>query len=263
MRMALESDARKRLSQPRLDEIMRRLGREQRLSVKDLQEDFQVSDETIRRDLKLLEEQGRLRRVHGGAILPRMTEEQPIDVRNRIKRREKAAIARLAAHVIQEGMSIFLDTGTTTLALAHRLVQFRELTVVTNSLNIATMVSRGSENRVVIVPGTIRRNDNAVIGHGSLEWTAGYFYDIAFMGIAGVDVEQGFTDYEEDEAELRRVLIRQAARRIILVDDSKFGRRAHVRTAPLSEVDTIITNAPLPEDFEEKFRAAEVEIIHD
>src|SRR5699024_10148234 len=129
MRMALEPDDRKRLSQPRLDEIMHRLGREQQLSVKDLQEDFHVSDETIRRDLKLLEEQGRLRRVHGGAILPRMTEEQPIDVRNRIKRREKATIARLAAHLIQEGMSVFLDTGTTTLALANRLTQFRELTV--------------------------------------------------------------------------------------------------------------------------------------
>src|SRR5476651_2769318 len=122
------------LNQPRLDEIMLLLTQHQRVKASDLAQALFVSEETIRRDFKYLEEAGKLRRIHGGAILPRLNEEQPLQVRSRIKTQAKIALAACAAQMVQEGMAVFLDTGTTTLALAQRLTAFSSLRVVTNSL---------------------------------------------------------------------------------------------------------------------------------
>ena len=141
------------LSQPRFDEIMRRLTLQQRVSVLELAEALHVSDETIRRDLKGLEELGKLRRIHGGAILANTCAEQPPEVRSRIKPQEKARIAQQALGLIRDGMSVFLDTGTTTQALAARLDRFGSLNLFTNSIDIAQLVNQTSDNRVTLVPG--------------------------------------------------------------------------------------------------------------
>lgn len=251
------------LSQPRLDEIMKLLRLDRRVSVADLVDKLQVSDETIRRDLKLLEEQGELRRVHGGAILPKLTEEQPIDVRGRIKQREKARLAQYAAGFIHEGMSVFLDTGTTTLALAQRLIQYHNLAVVTNSLDIAQALVSKSENKVTILPGDIRRNDNAIVGYSAVKAASWRYYDVAFLGIAAIDITQGFMDYEEDEAAIRRAVIEQSGKSMILADDSKFGRKTHIRTCAISDVDTVITNKKPKAEYLRCFSEAGVEIVYE
>src|SRR5258708_1320054 len=176
------------LNQPRLDEILRHLSQQQRVKSLDLATSFGVSEETIRRDFKFLEGLGKLRRVHGGAILPRLNEEQPLQVRNRIKTQAKVALAACAAQLVQDGMAVFLDTGTTTLALAQRLTEFKRLRVVTNSLDIAQLIAHHSDNDVVVTPGDLRRNDNALIGPHTLEFAGQFHYDIAFMGIGGIDL---------------------------------------------------------------------------
>jgi len=109
------------INQPRLDEIKRQLSSEKRVRVTELAQRFVVSEETIRRDLKYLEEQGVLRRVHGGAILPVPSEEQPLQIRSRIRPRAKTRIGQLASGLVEEGMALFLDNGTSTLALAQQL----------------------------------------------------------------------------------------------------------------------------------------------
>ncbi len=250
------------INQPRLDEIKRVLSSDKRVRVTELAQRFVVSEETIRRDLKYLEEQGLLRRVHGGAILPVPNEEQPLQIRSRIKPRAKVRIGQLGSELVEEGMALFLDTGTSTLALAHQLTRFSRLKVFTNSLDIGTLLTQQSDCAVTMVPGRVRRNDNALIGPHALAFAQQFHYDIAFMGIGAVDLEHGFMDYEEPEALLRRVLTRHSRQSVILADEGKFGLRTFVNTLPFSAVDTLVTNAPPPASFVASLENAHVNILH-
>jgi len=250
------------LNQPRLDEIMRLITLHQRVKAAELAVSMHVSEETIRRDLKHLEETGRLRRIHGGAILPKPNEEQPLQVRNRIQTKAKTRLAACAAEQVQEGMALFLDTGTTTLALAQQLTRFSGLRVVTNSLDIGLLLTQHSDNQVLMTPGDIRRNDNALIGSHTLAFAAQFHYDIAFMGIGAIDLELGLMDYEESEAHLRRTLTAHCRRSVILADDAKFGHRTFINTLPFSAVDTLVTNRPPSAEFIRCLESAYVELVN-
>ncbi len=248
------------ISQPRLDEIKRLIATYKRVRVAELAQLFIVSEETIRRDLNYLEEQGQLRRIHGGAILPVPNEEQPLQIRSRIKPRAKAKIAELAAQLVNDGMALFLDTGTSTLALAHQLTGFERLKVITNSLDIASVLTQQSDNQVMLTPGTVRRNDNALIGAHTLEFSRQFHYDIAFMGIGAIDLQLGFMDYEEPEALLRRVLVKHCRRSVILADEGKFGQRTFINTLPFSAITTLVTNCLPNENYLAEMENQHVEI---
>ncbi|EPK9176606.1 MULTISPECIES: DeoR/GlpR family DNA-binding transcription regulator [Enterobacterales] len=249
-------------NQPRLDEIQRILSHEKRVRVSELADKFVVAEETIRRDLRYLEERGVLRRVHGGAILPVASEEQPLQIRSRIKPRAKIRIGELASGLIEEGMALFLDTGTSTLALAQQLKRFSGLKIITNSMDIAVLLTQQSENAVTLTPGRVRRIDNALIGPHTLEFARQFHYDIAFMGIGAVDRENGFMDYEEPEALLRRVLSTHCRQSVILADEGKFGLRTYVKTLPFSAVNTLVTNALPSADFVASLENEHVNILY-
>jgi DeoR family glycerol-3-phosphate regulon repressor len=247
----------------RHEDILARLRVESRVFVSELAEGLRVSEETIRRDLQEIETEGLLRRIHGGAILPKLNQEQPILVRSKLFQREKAKIATLATRFVAEGMSLFLDTGTTTLVLARRLVSLHSLSVATNSLDIALLLGRNQTLKVTVTPGTVRPNDNALVGYRTIEHAEQYFFDIAFMGIAAIDKDRGFMDYEEDEAQLRRTLIRQSRVSVFLADHSKFGRIANVRTCGIGAVDKVISDRRPPEAFAKRFAEERTEVIHE
>ncbi|HIA8324451.1 DeoR/GlpR family DNA-binding transcription regulator [Klebsiella variicola] len=250
------------INQPRLDEIKRQLSSEKRVRVTELAQRFVVSEETIRRDLKYLEEQGVLRRVHGGAILPVPSEEQPLQIRSRIRPRAKTRIGQLASGLVEEGMALFLDNGTSTLALAQQLTRFSRLKVLTNSLDIAGLLTQQSDNHITLTPGRVRRNDNALIGPHTLAFAQQFHYDIAFMGIGALDLNFGFMDYEEPEALLRRVLSRHCRHSVILADEGKFGLRTFVKTLPFGAVNTLVTNALPPASFIASLENEHVNILH-
>ncbi len=250
------------LNQPRLDEIMLMLTQYQRVKASDLAQALFVSEETIRRDFKYLEEAGKLRRIHGGAILPRLNEEQPLQVRTRIKAQAKTRMAACAAKLVSEGMVLFLDTGTSTLALAQQLIGFSQLRIITNSLDIAQLITQQSSNQVLVVPGDVRRNDNALIGAHTLEFVRQFHYDIAFMGIGAVDLQLGFMDYQEPEALLRRTLTQHCLRSVILADDAKFGHRTFINTLPFSAITTLVTNRPPSAEFATCLEHAHVDILY-
>ncbi|EPM96655.1 DeoR family transcriptional regulator, partial [Pseudomonas syringae pv. actinidiae ICMP 18804] len=129
------------------------------------------------------------------------------------KPRAKAGIATCAAQLVTEGMAIFVDTGTSTLALAQQLTRFSQLKIITNSLDIAQLISHQSDNQVLVAP------------LHTLDFARQFHYDIAFMGIGGIDLDLGLMDYQEPEAMLRRTLVRHCARSVVLADDGKFGHR--------------------------------------
>ncbi len=251
------------LNQPRLESIMRLLVQQQRVKASDLAHLLFVSEETIRRDFKYLEEEGRLRRIHGGAILPRSSEELPLQERSRLKPRAKAGIAACAARLVTEGMAIFLDTGTSTLSLAQQLTTFSQLKVITNSLDIAQLISHQSDNQVLVAPGRCGgRTDNALIGPHTLEFARQFHYDIAFMGIGGIDLDLGLMDYQEPEAMLRRTLVRHCTRSVILADDGKFGHRTFINTLPFAAITTLVTNRALSAEFATRLEKDHVDTLY-
>jgi DeoR family transcriptional regulator, glycerol-3-phosphate regulon repressor len=247
------------LTDHRHQEILARLHGAGRVGVADAASHLRVSEETIRRDLKLMEARGLLRRIHGGAVPSRLDQDRPLHERGKTNAREKARVAAIAEGLVRDGMSIFIDTGTTTLALARRLVQ-RNLTLTTNSIDIALLIGAGP-SRVNLTPGTLRPKDSALVGYETVAYARRYFFDIAFMGISACDLDRGWMDYEEHESVLRRTLVGQARRRVILADSGKFGRQANLCTFDLSEPLSVVTDRPPPPPFRERFARHEIDLV--
>lgn len=247
------------LTDHRHEEILAQLTQTGRVGVTSIAAALDVSDETIRRDLKTLEERGLLRRIHGGAVLPRLDQERPLVERSQLNSREKGRVAALAEGLVHDGMSIFVDTGTTTLAFARRLPT-RKLTVTTNSVDIALLLA-DSPVRVNLTPGTLRPKDKALVGYETVDYARRHFFDLAFMGIAACDAAQGWMDYEEHESVLRRTLRGQTRRAVLLADSRKFGRQANLRTFALTTPLTVVTERPPPAPFAEAFARHDIEIL--
>ncbi|MGA1805130.1 DeoR/GlpR family DNA-binding transcription regulator [Rhizobium sp. HT1-10] len=248
------------MGEHRLGEILHSLRSEGRVAVAKLATTLSVSEETIRRDLAELERRSLLRRVHGGAVPPRLDQEQPLIERGKHNMRSKARVGELAETLLSEGMSIFLDTGTTTLAFARRLVG-KNITVTTNSIDIALLLGQ-SLARINLTPGALRTKDNALVGYETIAYVGRYFYDMAFMGIGGCDISLGWMDYEEHESTLRQAMRGRARRRVMLADFGKFDRQAYLKTFGLEEPLTVVCDRPPPQHFQQEFALHEVDILH-
>jgi DeoR family glycerol-3-phosphate regulon repressor len=248
------------MSEHRYQEILTRLRDNGRVSVTPLAKLLSVSEETVRRDLKELEQSGMLRRIYGGAVPPRLDVERPVTERGKVNVRGKARVAEIAMPLVEDGMSVFIDSGTTTVAFARRLIG-RNVTVTTNSIDIALLLGT-SVTRVNLTPGMLRGKDNALVGYETLSYARRFFYDAAFMGIAACDLNHGWMDYEEHESNLRGVLKLQTRLSVILADIDKFGREAYLNTFPITEKVTVVCDRAPPAPFKEIFAEHDIEIIH-
>lgn len=246
----------------RLKLILDRLKQEQRVNVNQLAEQLQVSQESIRRDLKELESRGHARRVYGGAVLDQQESDQPFAERLRVGGREKARIGEAAAVLVQDGMKVFIDTGTTTLACLKHLENRKDLTIVSNSIAVAAHFFHVPEASVRVLGGRMRSDYQATYGHETVAALKEHFFDLAIIAISAVHIERGFMDFGEDEAILRRIARAQAKRSVIVADSSKFGRLGSIHTLGLNEIDAVITTDGIAKEFSDKFIQSNVEIIH-
>lgn len=248
------------ITEQRLRLILSELQRHGRVGVNALSDGLGVSTETIRRDLKELEARGEARRVYGGAVVDRKTE-QPFAERRRVQALQKARIGAAAAALVTEGMSIFVDTGTTTLAFAQHVVDRTDLRVHTNSIDVADALAHNPQAQVTVVGGTLVPMFKALFGPATLEAVARERFDLAVMSIGTLHPDHGFMDRGEDEATLRRLVRRRADRSVMLVDSSKFGRLGPIATFALGEIDVLVTDAPLKGGFADLLRDAKVQVI--
>ena len=246
----------------RREAILSRIDSEHRVSVMELAEELRVTDETIRRDLKELEAEGALRRVYGGAIPVARINDKPIAERGQLHSKEKGTIAGLASEQISDETTIFLDTGSTTLALARRLSGFSNVKLYTNSLQIVEVARDHHGITIQLTPGRLRKVEQDLVGYDTISYIQQFCFDVAFMGIAAVDIEHGFMDFGEDEARIRQSLIKHARRQIFLADSGKFGKSANVVTAPFSADQIVITEQKLKGDYSTRLSDAGVEVIH-
>lgn len=224
-------------------ETARTLGR---VEVTELAKELSVTPETVRRDLTALERRGVVRRVHGGAIpVERLGFEPAVADRETQYAVQKDRIAKAALEELPDGGSIVLDAGTTTARMAQLLPDDRELTVVTHSIPVASALMNRSNITLHLLGGVVRPRTLAAVGDWTRAQAAEFFADVAFMGTNGVSVERGLTTPDVAEAAVKRALIGAARRTVVLADHTKFGREDFSRVAPLSAVDTIITDIGL------------------
>ena len=246
----------------RQQEILRRAREDGRVEVKDLAEALDVTPETVRRDLTLLERRGLLRRMHGGAIpVERLGIEPAVADREHRMAGQKERIAKAALDELPEGGSIILDAGTTTIRLAELLPTDRELTVVTHGLPHAMLLSARPNLTVHLLGGTIRARTLAGVGSWVERALGEVFADVAFVGTNGITVERGLTTPDLAEARVKRALIGAARRTVVLTDHTKFGLIDFAQVAGLEAIDTVITDTGLEPELVDEVEAAGPRVV--
>jgi len=227
-----------------------------RVEVATLAEDLDVTTETIRRDLKVLERHGLLRRVHGGAIpVERLGFEPGLAARDAVLTAEKERIAKAALAELPAEGSILLDAGTTTARLAEALPLDRELVVLTNGLPIAMSLAGRPNLTVLLVGGRVRGRTLAAVDSWALHALGDSYVDVAFIGTNGVSVERGLTTPDTTEAAVKRAMIGAARRTVLLADHTKVGNDHLARFADLDDVDVVITDSGIEPDDAERLRS--------
>jgi DeoR family transcriptional regulator of aga operon len=216
------------------------------VQVAPLAERYGVSMQTIRKDLHFLAERGVAERSYGGAISAdavNVVAEPPVEAKRAIHVDEKARIGALAAAMVVPGDSIVLDSGTTTLQIAQHLPDHEDITVLTNDLDILSVLARKERLNVVMLGGTLRRRNRAFYGAQTESALSDIHVDKLFLGVDGFDLERGITTHFEPEAMLNRKMVKAAGQVIAVTDRSKFGRVCLHRILNVDEIDDLVTDA--------------------
>ena len=230
----------------RLDRISALLDDRPFWSVAELATRFDVSEETVRRDVRQLEQAGRARKMHGGVSLPGGRIEAPYRVRLREQAAAKQRIGRAATAAVQPGMTLLIDSGSTSFWLARALVGMRDLTIVTNSVEIAYEMLGRPGQRVFLAGGRINADYHAAFDAGALAYARGFVPDLAVLSITAIEAERGFLDFDADEAMFKRALLDRARRVMVVADATKFARQGACHVAGFGEVDELVTDAAPP-----------------
>lgn len=240
---------------------------EGRVMVAELAETFEVTAETIRRDLKELAEEGAVNRVHGGAVAAKAFQTLEVSVADRenAQRDAKRLIARAAVAFLPEsGCGIFLDGGTTTEALAKLMAanpNHRHWSVVTNSLPSALTLAANPYMELQLLGGSVRAITQAVVGDQALRTLALMRADVAFIGSNAVTIDHGLSTADPQEAAVKRAMIANARRVVVLCDSTKLGRDYLVSFASLEDIDVVITDDSAPRAFIDELGENGVEVV--
>ena len=250
----------------RREQLLRAITEQGFVRVTDAATELGVSGVTVRSDLAALEAAGAVIRVHGGAM-PRVNGASESSFESSLEQESaaKRAIGRRAAGLVNSGQSILLDVGTTALAVAHALVDRRdleELTVVTNGLTIALALEAAMPRfTVVVTGGTLRPLQHSLVNPFASTLLDSLHLDLAFIGCNGVDPERGVTNVNLPEAEVKRQMVTAADRAIVVADASKLGRTRLGRIGPLDDFDTLVTAKDAPADVVGRLRAAGLTVL--
>ena len=230
----------------RHSEILDRARRDGRVTVEQLAAEFDVTLQTIRRDLAELAGQGLLDRVHGGAVLPSGLTNIGYEDRRRLNDAAKARIGRACAARVKPGSAIFLGIGTTCEAVARALVHHDRLLVMTNNLNAVPILSANPRCRVLVTGGNLRPTDAGLVGAQAAEAARQFKFDLAIIGCSALDPAGDLFDYDLDEVAVSRTVIDNSTATALVADASKFDRNAPARVANLSDLALFCTDREPP-----------------
>lgn len=231
----------------RQTEILELARSEGRVIVEDLAQRFDVTLQTIRRDLGELAEAGLVDRVHGGAVARAGVVNLGYEARRKMHAEAKSAIAAACAAAIPDNSSLILNLGTTTEAVAQALIHHRNIMVVTNNMNVANILVANPGCEIMVTGGALRRSDGGLVGELATQFIEQFKVDYAVIGTSALDVDGDLLDYDLAEVRVSRAILRQARQSFLVTDQSKLGRSAPARIGSLSEIDRVFTDQPLPE----------------
>ncbi|HEX3802575.1 MAG TPA: DeoR/GlpR family DNA-binding transcription regulator [Solirubrobacteraceae bacterium] len=239
-------------------ELLRQRGR---VLANDLSAELGVSADTIRRDLRELDELGLLRRVHGGA-LPRTGDAAPFAARARRAPEAKASIARRAAELIHDGQVVILDGGTTTVEVARALRPNLRATIVTTSPPVAVALSEHHGVDIAVIGGTLRRDALVTVGAETVDALRMIRADVVMLGVCGLHPELGVTANDLEETQVKRAMINGAAAVVALADHDKLGTARPVFVAPIDVITALITDSDVNDQSLDPYRAAGIEVLY-
>ncbi|CCE01757.1 DeoR/GlpR family DNA-binding transcription regulator [Bradyrhizobium sp. STM 3809] len=232
-----------------------------RVMVEDLARRFEVSAQTIRKDLNDLCEQRALTRIHGGAIIASGVENLAYEARRFVAADEKKAIGAIAAARIPNGSSLFINIGTTTEEVASALTSHQDLLVITNNLNVAMLLYPHPRIEVIVAGGTVRRSDGGVVGSTATQLIGQFKVDYAIIGASAIDEEGALLDFDYREVQVAQAIIANARSVMLVADSTKLHRSAPVRIAHLSQIQTFVTDRPLPDGLASLCDSRGIEVV--
>ena len=237
--------------------------KEKSVTVKDLAQRLYSSEPSIRRDLCSLEKQGLLKRTHGGAVLnENLQSDMPLAVRKRTNVIGKQKIAELVADRITDNMSVMLDSSSTALFIARRIKDRKNLTIITNSLEILIELKDAKNLKIFSSGGLLGEDSFALVGNQADKMISGFHVNASIISCKGFDIDKGFTDSHDMHASTKRVMLENCDTRVLAVDSSKFDHIAFNVVGTLSDIDVIVTDVKPPKEWLERFEKAKVECVY-
>lgn len=231
------------------------------VTVEQLAETLGVTLQTVRRDVQRLADEGMLARFHGGVRVPSSTTENIAhQQRESLNAEGKSRIARAVAAVVPNDCSLILNIGTTTEAIARALLHHSGLRVITNNLNVASILSTNPKCEVIVVGGVVRGRDQGIVGEAAVDFIRQFKVDLALIGISGIEADGTLRDYDYREVKVAQTIISHAREVWLAADISKFNRPAMVEVATLSQIDRLFTDAPPPDPFATLLADAQVRL---
>lgn len=231
------------LAEHRQNVILSLLAQRKSVSITALGKELGVSRETIRRDIMVLAGRNRLRKIHGGAISIDPVEAD-VAQRRLVNAEGKRAIGEAAAALVPDGVSLILDSGTTTHYIAQALTARLELTVYTNDLDICSTLGRRNGNRVFLLGGQLLDHENGTLGLDTTRMLSNYVADFAFVGAGAVSSDPWLMDFSRDAAELRALMLASAGTAVVVADHTKFDRVAPIRVDNFDKATHLVTDVP-------------------
>ncbi|AOW77832.1 transcriptional regulator [Colwellia sp. PAMC 20917] len=220
------------------------------VSIDELVEHFKVTPQTVRRDLNQLAKVQKISRHHGGAGIESSTVNTDYQTRKIMDLHAKEKIAAELVRMIPNGASLFINIGTTTETIARALLDHKGLQIVTNNLNVASILGAKEDFSVVIAGGEVRHRDGGVIGETTEDFIKNFRMDFGIIGISGIDIEGSLLDFDYREVRVAQAIIANSRQVILAADHSKFGRNAMVRLGNINQADHFFTDAPPPDEIQ-------------
>lgn len=247
----------------RRNEILFKLQEDKKVVVSDLSQLYNVTEETIRRDLEKLENQGLVKKTYGGAIL---NESFNIDLPYTIREREnivaKQCIAEKISNLIEDGNHILMDSSSTSLFVAKNIKHKKNITLITNSIEIILEVSDKVSWKILSTGGILKENSLSLVGYQAERTINTFNVDLAVFSCKGIDLEKGITDSNESDAQIKKALLKSSKRSILAIDSSKFDKISFTKVGDISDVDIIVTENEPNERWRQKCHSSGVKLIY-
>jgi DeoR family glycerol-3-phosphate regulon repressor len=246
---------------PRHRQLLAHIRQNGDTSVEELAKVLAVTAQTIRRDIRELEDASLLARYHGGVGIPSTVKNIDYDQRRVMNIDAKQRIGLLAASCVEHGRSLIINIGTTTEEVSKALLHHKKIRVVTNNLNVASILSNNEDAEVIVSGGLVRKRDRGIVGEAAIDFMRQFKVDIGIIGVSGIEDDGTLLEYDYREVRVTQAIMEQSREIWLVADHTKFGRHALVRLGNIAQIDKFFTDVPVSEALQERFEKAGVEVL--